>query len=103
MAGPLGSSLVRPSTEKFTKEAITSLRVGKVLAVPTDTLYGFACDACSLHALNRIYEIKGRQYTSPLVIYVGDVHDIGKFAVSDHLPHRLLDKLLPGPVTVVLR
>lgn len=54
-------------------------------------------------AVNRIYEIKGRQYTSPLAICVGDVHDIGKFAVTDHLPHCLLDNLLPGPVTVVLR
>ncbi|KAK1357396.1 Threonylcarbamoyl-AMP synthase [Heracleum sosnowskyi] len=103
MAGPLGPSLVCPATEEFTKEAITALRAGKVIAVPTDTLYGFACDACSLGAVNRIYEIKGRQYTSPLAICVGDVHDIGKFAVTDHLPHRLLDNLLPGPVTVVLR
>lgn len=45
MAGPLGPSLVRPATEEFTKEAITALRAGKVIAVPTDTLYGFACDA----------------------------------------------------------
>lgn len=54
-------------------------------------------------AVNRIYEIKGRQHTSPLAICVGDVQDIGKFAVTDHLPSRLLDNLLPGPVTVVLR
>lgn len=45
MAGPLGPSLVRPATEEFTKEAIIALRAGKVIAVPTDTLYGFACDA----------------------------------------------------------
>ncbi|KAL8133517.1 uncharacterized protein LOC141712580 [Apium graveolens] len=103
MAGTLGPSLVHPATEEFTKEAITALRAGKVIAVPTDTLYGFTCDACSLGAVNRIYEIKGRQQTSPLAICVGDVQDIGKFAVTDYLPHRLLDNLLPGPVTVVLR
>ncbi|WOG87584.1 hypothetical protein DCAR_0206814 [Daucus carota subsp. sativus] len=103
IAGPLGPGLVRPATEEFTKEAVTALRAGKVIAVPTDTLYGFACDACSLGAVNRIYEIKGRQHTSPLAICVGDVQDIGKFAVTDHLPSRLLDNLLPGPVTVVLR
>ncbi|KAG8644582.1 hypothetical protein MANES_11G144600v8 [Manihot esculenta] len=94
--------VVRPATELYSKEAVEALKAGKVIAVPTDTLYGFACDACSLEAVNRIYEIKGRKHTSPLAICVGDVSDIKHFAVTDHLPHGLLDSLLPGPVTVVL-
>lgn len=57
----------------------------------------------SLEAVNRIYEIKGRNQTSPLAICVGDVSDIKRFAVTDHLPDGLLDSLLPGPVTVILR
>lgn len=94
--------MVRPATEVYADEAIEALRAGKVIAVPTDTLYGFACDACSVEAVNRIYEIKGRKHTSPLAICVGDVSDIGRFAVTDHLPPGLLEGLLPGPVTVVL-
>ncbi|KAL7115760.1 hypothetical protein ACP275_04G201200 [Erythranthe tilingii] len=93
---------VHPATEDYAHEAIKALRAGQVIAVPTDTLYGFACDACSMEAVHRIYEIKGRKYTSPLAICVGDVHDIQRFAVTDHLPHGLLDSLLPGPVTLVL-
>ncbi|KAF2321767.1 hypothetical protein GH714_002591 [Hevea brasiliensis] len=95
--------VVRPATELCSEEAVEALKTGKVIAVPTDTLYGFACDACSLEAINRIYEIKGRKHTSPLAICVGDASDIKQFAVTDHLPHGLLDSLLPGPVTVVLR
>lgn len=57
----------------------------------------------SMEAVNRIYEIKGRKHTSPLAICVGDVRDIERFAVTNHLPHGLLDCLLPGPVTVVLK
>ncbi|KAL1315582.1 hypothetical protein HN51_017585 [Arachis hypogaea] len=97
-----GTALFRPATDAYAPEAVEALRAGKVIAVPTDTLYGFACDACSLEAVNRIYEIKGRKHTSPLAICVGDVSDIYRFAVTDHLPHGLLDSLLPGPVTVVL-
>lgn len=93
---------VRPATEAYADEAIQALKAGKVIAVPTDTLYGFACDACSVEAVNRIYEIKGRKHTSPLAICVGDVIDIQRFAVTNHLPIGLLDNLLPGPVTVVL-
>ncbi|KAD5803471.1 hypothetical protein E3N88_14831 [Mikania micrantha] len=96
------SGIVLPATEVYADEAIESLRAGKVIAVPTDTLYGFACDACSIEAVNRIYEIKGRKHTSPLAICVGDVKDIRRFAVTDHLPLGLLEGLLPGPVTVVL-
>ncbi|KAK4255078.1 hypothetical protein QN277_008123 [Acacia crassicarpa] len=94
--------VVRPAEDAFAAEAVGALKAGKVIAVPTDTLYGFACDACSLEAVNRIYEIKGRKHTSPLAICVGDVSDIERFAMTDYLPHGLLDSLLPGPVTVVL-
>ncbi|GMI84059.1 hypothetical protein like AT5G60590 [Hibiscus trionum] len=94
--------LVHSATESYADEAIEVLKAGKVIAVPTDTLYGFACDACSSEAVNRIYEIKGRKHTSPLAICIGDVSDIKHFAVTDHLPDGLLDSLLPGPVTVIL-
>ncbi|RDX70818.1 YrdC domain-containing protein, mitochondrial, partial [Mucuna pruriens] len=92
----IGSGVVHPATDAYAGEAVEALKAGKVIAVPTDTLYGFACDAW-------IYEIKGRRNTSPLAICVGDVSDIARFAVTDHLPHDLLDSLLPGPVTVVLK
>ncbi|KAL3829181.1 hypothetical protein ACJIZ3_017983 [Penstemon smallii] len=95
--------LVRPATDDYVKEAVEAVRSGKVIAVPTDTLYGFACDACSMEAVHHIYEVKGRKYTSPLAICVGDVQDIQRFAITSHLPLGLLDSLLPGPVTVVLR
>lgn len=95
--------VVLPASEDNIDEAIGAIRAGAVIAVPTDTLYGFACDACSAEAVNKIYEIKGREQTSPLAICVADVSDISRFANVDHLPHKLLDSLLPGPVTVVLQ
>ncbi|KAI3904040.1 hypothetical protein MKX01_039974 [Papaver californicum] len=81
---------VLPATEGYVDEATQAIKEGKVIAVPTDTLYGFACDACSAEAVHRIYEIKGRKQTSPLAICVGDVKDIERFAVTDHLPNDLL-------------
>lgn len=98
-----GLSVVRPAVEAQAEDAVEALKSGKVIAVPTDTLYGFACDACSKEAVNKIYEIKGREQTKPLAICVGDTMDIKRFAVTDHLPPGLLDCLLPGPVTVVLK
>lgn len=40
-----GLDVVREETEAHATEAIEALKLGKVIAVPTDTLYGFACDA----------------------------------------------------------
>lgn len=37
--------VVRPATQECAEEAIEALKAGKVIAVPTDTLYGFACEA----------------------------------------------------------
>ena len=39
------TGLVRPATDAYAAEAVEALKAGKVIAVPTDTLYGFACDA----------------------------------------------------------
>ena len=37
--------VVHPATDTYAAEAVEALKAGKVIAVPTDTLYGFACDA----------------------------------------------------------
>ncbi|KAL0673165.1 hypothetical protein Bca4012_001146 [Brassica carinata] len=94
--------VVHPATEAYAQEAIIAIRSEKVISVPTDTLYGFACDACSLEAVNRIYEIKGRKLTSPLAICVGDVSDIKRVATTNHLPHGLLHGVQDQQYTVDL-
>ncbi|KAE8805251.1 yrdC domain-containing protein, mitochondrial [Hordeum vulgare] len=94
---------ILPASQDHVVKAIDAINGGQVIAVPTDTIYGFACDACSAEAVNRIYEIKGRIHTRPLAICVADVPEISRFAMVDHLPHGLLHNLLPGPVTVVLK
>lgn len=45
--GIVGSKMgfVRPATQDYAEEAIEAIKTGKVISVPTDTLYGFACDA----------------------------------------------------------
>lgn len=47
--------VVRPATGAHTEEAVEALRAGKVIAVPTDTLYGFACDAWYDNLSNAMY------------------------------------------------
>ncbi|XP_062889650.1 yrdC domain-containing protein, mitochondrial [Mobula hypostoma] len=84
------------------RETVSVLQCGRVVAVPTDTIYGIACLAQNSEAIRRIYDIKGRNADKPLAISVGNVEDIYKYCkvtVSD----QLLRDLLPGPVTLVFK
>ncbi|CAG5123687.1 unnamed protein product [Candidula unifasciata] len=78
----------------------TCLQKGGVIAVPTDTIYGVACLAQNTEAIERIYEIKQRNFQNPVAISVGEIDDIYKWSKVT-VPRTILTDLLPGPVTVV--
>lgn len=78
------------------------LKQGKVIAIPTDTVYGLAADLSNPDAVKHIYDIKGRDFKKPVAVCVSSVENIEKLAVVDILPGGLLKELLPGPVTVLL-
>ncbi len=73
-----------------------------VIAVPTDTIYGLAACAEEESAVQRIYNIKSRAAHKPLAICVADYEDVPRYVETAHLPHGLLEALLPGPLTVLL-
>lgn len=81
--------------------AVESLLNGKIVAVPTDTIYGIAGLAQNSDAIKRIYSIKKRNLANPIAISVGSVKDFYKWS-KVVVPEDLLNDLLPGPVTVVL-
>lgn len=94
---------VVPVTSLFAEEIATEyLKFGFVAAVPTDTVYGLACDATNVEAISQLYDIKSRNKEKPLAICLGDVVDLHKWANIQHLSLKLLHSLLPGPVTVIL-
>ncbi|EQD45752.1 protein containing Sua5/YciO/YrdC, partial [mine drainage metagenome] len=51
--------------------AVGMLRAGRVVAVPTETVYGLAADAASPEAVSRIFAIKGRPADHPLIVHLG--------------------------------
>lgn len=79
-----------------------ALKEGGVVAVPTDTIYGLACLAQSSEAIQKTYDIKGRNAQKPLAICVGDIQDIYKYCKVP-VKEALLGDLLPGPVTLVFQ
>ncbi|XP_026173510.1 threonylcarbamoyl-AMP synthase [Mastacembelus armatus] len=79
---------------------VKALKDGHVVAVPTDTVYGLACLAQDSEAIQKIYNIKGRNGQKPLAICVGEIQDIYKYC-KVKVKEELLGDLLPGPVTLV--
>ncbi|KYQ49763.1 YrdC domain-containing protein, mitochondrial [Trachymyrmex zeteki] len=79
------------------------LQQGKVIAVPTDTVYGLACLAANSHAIQRLYEIKQRDEKKPLAVCLSNVKEVGIWGIIDDIPAGMLEDLLPGPYTICLR
>jgi tRNA threonylcarbamoyl adenosine modification protein (Sua5/YciO/YrdC/YwlC family) len=98
----LKMKVLNTSDEKAVKEAAKLLKEGKVIGIPTDTIYGLACSANDQEAIKSLYEIKGRNEEKPVAICVSDYSDLKHWGQADHLPNELIQQLLPGPVTIVL-
>ncbi len=76
---------------------------GMIFIFPTDTIYGLGCDAKSASAVKRIYELKGRPPERPFSVHLGSIWEIEHHAELTERQRLLIEKLLPGPFTVVLK
>jgi L-threonylcarbamoyladenylate synthase len=79
-----------------------ALRAGKLVAVPTETVYGLAANALDPHACARIFRAKGRPTTDPLIVHLQDASDLDTYAVVHAAARRLAAAFWPGPLTLVL-
>jgi L-threonylcarbamoyladenylate synthase len=79
------------------------LRSGKLVAFPTETVYGLGANALDPEAVASIYRVKRRPATSPLIVHVSSI-EMAKSLVADWLEiaDRLAKKFWPGPLTLVL-
>jgi L-threonylcarbamoyladenylate synthase len=81
-----------------------AIQQGKVVAYPTETLYGLGVDPFREEALERLYMLKGRPAETPVSILVKDVAMLQEVVHDLPVPAmRLVKAFLPGPLTLVLR
>lgn len=73
------------------------------MVIPTDTVYGIACDAFVPAALDAVYRAKGRSGEKALPIMVSDVDMLFAYADIPESLRAALAVALPGPLTVVMR
>jgi L-threonylcarbamoyladenylate synthase len=79
------------------------LRAGRLVAFPTETVYGLGANALDPEAVARIYEVKGRPPTSPLIVHVSSIEMAQSLVAAwPDKADRLATRFWPGPLTLVL-
>ena len=92
--------------QKNLKEAIEPARrlieKGGVVVCPTDTVYGFLCNAQNNQAVGKVFKIKKRNFKKPIPLFVKDIKMAGRLAKLNETQEKFLKRVWPGKVTAIL-
>ena len=84
--------------------AVEALRDGEVVAFPTETVYGLGADAQNPDAVRKVFELKGRPATHPLIVHLDHPRLLERWALNvPPAAQALAERFWPGPLTLVLR
>ncbi len=73
----------------------------KIIVFPTDTVYGIGCRYNDLDAIKRIYDIKGRDYSKPMVILCSCLEEVKELIKPGQIIPENLKKHWPGKITII--
>jgi L-threonylcarbamoyladenylate synthase len=91
------------ATQKELDLAVRALRDGEVVAFPTETVYGLGANARNPAALEKVFELKGRPRTHPLIVHLDQARFLHRWAREvPPAAEKLAQRFWPGPLTLVL-
>lgn len=82
-------------------QAVQMLKVGKIVAVPTETVYGLAVSLKYPKSMRRIFKLKGRPVDNPLIVHIGSFAELQSLVKKTSPLFERVKKFWPGPLTVV--
>jgi L-threonylcarbamoyladenylate synthase len=89
-------------TKDTISEAAALIRAGRLVAFPTETVYGLGANALDGQAVAQIFEAKGRPSFNPLISHGDSAAMLEPHAVFDERARALAGKFWPGPLTMIL-
>ena len=89
--------------KKNLKKSIDSLNNGNIVGLPTETVYGLGGNAYSKNSIKKIYELKGRPKSNPLIVHYHSFQDVFNDIVVNEDFKKLYKKFCPGPITFILK
>lgn len=88
--------------ENFTA-AVAALQRGEVIVYPTETLYGLGADALNCAAVEKVFQLKGRDPNNPIPVLVAERNMLNALVTEvSPLAEKLIARFWPGPLTIVL-
>lgn len=79
-----------------------SLSEGGVIAFPTDTLYGLGADPFNFRAVEKLFELKQRRATEPILVLIHSEEQLPLFTANvNAVAKKLMDRFWPGPLTIL--
>lgn len=96
--------MYRDISKKQLETALALLRKGRLVALPTETVYGLAADASNEDAVAKIFHAKGRPSNHPVIVHIGSVNQLNEWAtdIPDYA-YKLAKAFWPGPMTLILK
>ena len=103
MSAPLQTRRLDANRPGDIDDAVRLLRAGRLVAVPTETVYGLAADASNAEAVSRIFIAKQRPANHPLIVHLAGSGQLPRWArdIPD-AAWRLAEAFWPGPLTLLL-
>jgi L-threonylcarbamoyladenylate synthase len=85
-------------------QAVAAVKRGEVIAFPTETLYGLGADALNVAAVEKVFQLKGRDVANPIPVLIADRAMLSNLVLDVPAPaETLIARFWPGPLTIVLR
>ena len=94
--------MIVPANPKTIAQAAALLREGKLVAFPTETVYGLGADATNGEAVAAIFAAKGRPQFNPLIVHFSDTDSAARAVRFDERARNLAKRFWPGALTLVL-
>ena len=90
-------------TAHHIKFAASLIKQGKLVAFPTETVYGLGADALNPLAVAKIFEAKERPAFDPLIVHIAEKEDLHKLttAINEKI-YQVIERFWPGPLTLIL-
>jgi len=94
---------ILPISAKSIRFARQIIKRGGLVIYPTETVYGLGADIYNLAAVKKIFVAKGRNFNKPLSVMVASLADLEKLVYLNKEQKTIVNGLLPGPFTLILR
>jgi L-threonylcarbamoyladenylate synthase len=95
--------LLKATDSDCIDQAVSLLKNGKLVGIPTETVYGLAADATHTKAIQEIFKVKKRPPNHPLILHLPDLSDLSQWAINiPDITYALAKQFMPGSLSVLL-